>query len=565
MAQLPVVMEGPLNAASYVPMGLPGGGIAQGAMFIVKGGAMGACGVVLANAFPLQTVMGNTSIRVIVQGTTAMARMIYVVACRTDGPDQLAAVLPSNTPIGAGTLQVIYQGRTSAPTPIRVVANSFGMFSRNQAGNGPAIVQNFISQTDMPTNGLLESAQVGQTEVLWGTGLGAVAPASEIAGPVPGDLPLNVEVYVGGKRATVIYKGRSGCCAGIDQIVFTVPAGLEGCFVSLAVRVNGVVSTAGTMSIAPGKVCAEPSSLSAAELARMPKTGPINVATITLNRFRLNVNIPGQGVIQGDIDAGEGQFRRFGSSSDLMASLSGSLTGLQSSPSPGSCMIGSFPFSGEDAFDAVFPDLPEFSGSKLDAGASLRLTASRGVKQLPRQRGRDGENDGYYLDEENLGGGIAAFGMPVLPPYLEPGTVTVDNGSGSAQVGPFTASLAIPASPASWSNLTPGSNVARSQDLTFTWTGGAAGELVALLGSSADGPTRAGTQFLCVERAEARTFTVPSWVLSALPVSGAVDGVRAGFLGFAASVAQPTRFTATGLDLGYLNWFLVHLKNVVFQ
>ena len=169
-------------------MGLPSGGIAQGSMFIVKGGAMGNCGTAIATTFPLQTGMNGTQIRVTVAGTTVNARMIYVVACRTGGPDQLAAILPSNTPIGTGTLQVVYQGRASVNVPIRVVANSFGMFTRNQAGSGPVIVQNFISETNTPTNGLLESANVGQTEILWGTGLGAVNPVSEINGPVPGDL-----------------------------------------------------------------------------------------------------------------------------------------------------------------------------------------------------------------------------------------------------------------------------------------------------------------------------------------------------------------------------------------
>jgi uncharacterized protein (TIGR03437 family) len=49
-------------------------------------------------------------------------------------------------------------------------------------------------------------------------------------------MPVDAEVYVGGKRAAVTYKGRSGCCAGIDQIVFTVPEGVEGCYVPVVVK-----------------------------------------------------------------------------------------------------------------------------------------------------------------------------------------------------------------------------------------------------------------------------------------------------------------------------------------
>ena len=557
-----------MNAASYVAMGLPGGGIAQGSMFIVKGTAFGNCGTVVASAFPLQTAMGATSIRVTVAGTTVNTRMIYVVACRTNGPDQLAAILPSNTPIGTGTLNVIYQGRTSASVPIRVVANSFGMFTRNQNGSGQVIVQNFVSTTDTPTNGLLESARVGQTEILWGTGLGAVNPTSEVDGPVPGDLPLDVEVYVGGKKANVTYRGRSGCCAGIDQIVFTIPAGLEGCYVSILVRLNGVTSHAGTMSVATnGKVCAEPSSLTSADITKIQKTGAINISSILLNRIKVDLNIPGQGAIKGDLDNGEGQFRRYGSSAEVMASLAGSIAGLTGSPSPGSCVVLGFPIGpDDDAFAAAVPDVREPTGTKLDAGAILRLNGPTGNKQLPRQTGQDGQIDGYYLSGENfLGGGLPELGIAVLPLYLNPGTFTVDNGAGSAQVGAFTSSLVIPPNVTTWTSHIPGSSIPRTQDLTFTWSGGNAGELVVITGASAAKTIFAGARFICVERAQAGTFTVPGWVVSALPPSGIIGGVAAGFLTFGTTLAQPSRFTATGLDLGYFNWANLHLKNVVFQ
>ena len=250
-----------------------------------------------------------------------------------------------------------------------------------------------------------------------------------------------------------------------------------------------------------------------------------------------------------------------------MASLAGAVEGLRGSPSPGSCVILSFPFQGDtDAFGAALPDVQDPTGSNLDVGSALRLNGIKGIKQIPRQLSLDGTIDGYYLaDNIFLGGGLAALGTPLLPPYLEPGTLTVDNGTGTAQVGAFTSSIVIPANPATWTSQIPGSNIPRSQDLTFTWTGGNAGELVAIMGSSGDKAISAGAHFICLERAQAGTFTVPSWVLSALPASGVVDNVAAGFLVFGSSLAQPSRFTATGLDLGYFNWSTLQLKNVVFQ
>lgn len=50
----------------------------------------------------------------------------------------------------------------------------------------------------------------------------------------PGAIPGNIEqqdlqALVGGRLARIVYAGRSGCCAGMDEIVFEVPAGIEGC------------------------------------------------------------------------------------------------------------------------------------------------------------------------------------------------------------------------------------------------------------------------------------------------------------------------------------------------
>jgi hypothetical protein len=101
--------------------------------------------------------------------------------------------------------------------------------------------------------------------------------------------------------------------------------------------------------------------------------------------------------------------------------------------------------------------------------------------------------------------------------------------------------------------------------LAITWTGGGPGELVANTGSSADPAISAGAEFICMERASAGAFTVPRWVIPALPASGTVQGLPVGFLYFGTILAQPSRFSATGLDLGYFNWSTVQVKNVVYQ
>src|SRR5216684_6529386 len=78
----------------------------------------------------------------------------------------------------------------------------------------------------------------------------------------------------------------------------------------------------------------------------------------------------------------------------------------------------------------------------LDAGPVINLSGPNGNKQIPQMKG-------FYSLQ--VGGGISIptpFPIPglppVLPPYLDPGTYTVDNGDGGADVGSFTATLTVP-------------------------------------------------------------------------------------------------------------------------
>ena len=161
---------------------------------------------------------------------------------------QVAAILPSDAPEGDGVLVVAYQNMASTSVPLHVVRSAFGVFTRNQAGTGPAIVQNFVSQTFTPLNSLISPATPGQTVILWGTGLGPVS-GNETAGPLPGSLPYLDTLYVGGTQVNVRYAGRSGCCVAVDQIAFDVPAGVSGCYVPVAAVTGGVVSNFGTISV----------------------------------------------------------------------------------------------------------------------------------------------------------------------------------------------------------------------------------------------------------------------------------------------------------------------------
>lgn len=562
-AAQPVITGGPVNAASYALAGLPNASIAQGSMFVLFGRRMGPPALNIVSAFPLPTNLSGTTVRVTVGGTTVNAIMIYT------SDFQVAAILPSSTPAGNGTLTVTFNNQTSAAVPIRVVPSSVGIFTRNSAGSGPGIAQNFNSATDLPVNSLVEAAQPGQVLVLWGTGLGPTpAGANEAGGPLPGDLGGTVDVFVGNKPASILYRGRSGCCAGVDQISFAVPPGVEGCYVSVAVRAGGVVSNFATIAVASsGKICSDPNGFSVADLQKLQSGGPgLTIADTTLNRLHVKFSLPGMGTVEGNLDFGEGRFQRYFSSLDVLASTRGSVGDL-GLPSVGSCVV--YPFGFKDFFSSIVPGTYDAVNRQgLDAGAALNVTGPRGAQQLPREdNGFGGQTDYRYRAKgQIIGGGLPPI-TPSMPDYLEPGAYTVDNGPGGANVGAFRATLAIPSNPPVWTNQDALSNISRSQDLTVTWSGGAAGGLVAVFGSSGDPKTGAGAGFQCAARADAGSLTVPAWVLSALPASG-IDpsvGVAVGILSLGTTLPQPSRFQAPGIDVGFFNWAALQTKNVNYQ
>src|SRR5205085_11809361 len=140
---------------SFIAPNYPNGGVSHGGMFIVKAapgsGALGACGVQVADRFPIATAINGTSMRIAMGGSSFDVPLIYVVAC--SGTDQLAGIVPSSVPTGVGVLTVSYNG-LSGSAPIAVVDRTPGFFTINQGGTGAAIVQNFNSATDLVINTL---------------------------------------------------------------------------------------------------------------------------------------------------------------------------------------------------------------------------------------------------------------------------------------------------------------------------------------------------------------------------------------------------------------------------
>ena len=112
------------------------------------------------------------------------------------------------------------------------------------------MLQNYVSASNQPINSLVTTAAPGQVITIWGTGLGPVTFPDNVA-PTPGNVATPVTVTIGGQPATVAYSGRAPCCAGLDQIVATVPKNAPlGCWVPVSINAGGVVSNTTTMAIA---------------------------------------------------------------------------------------------------------------------------------------------------------------------------------------------------------------------------------------------------------------------------------------------------------------------------
>ena len=217
-----IAPSGIRNAASYSDPAFLNGAIAQGSLFVIFGSGMGP----------------DATVNVMVNGTTLACSVLYA----SDG--QIAVVMPVDAPAGTGNL-VVSSGGESASSPITVVEASPGIFTTNQQGTGPGIIQD----ADGNQNALTMAFNPGQTVVAWATGLGTASGAA-------------VTAFVQGQSATVVYAGPSRD-SGVDQVNITLPNGVAGCYVPLyivATLPDGppVASNFVTISIAPdGSFCTD--------------------------------------------------------------------------------------------------------------------------------------------------------------------------------------------------------------------------------------------------------------------------------------------------------------------
>jgi uncharacterized protein (TIGR03437 family) len=515
-AQPFIYTRGIVGAASSLPYGVPAGTIAQGSIFSIYGRNLGPAAGVQVSTYPLNTALSNVSVTVTDGITLVNALPVYVSA------GQVNAILPSNAPLGTVSVRVLFNNARSNSVPIRVGANSPGLFTIRGTGVGPAVIQNFVSSARQPVNSNQIPATPGQTVTLYATGLGPVA-ADNVA-PTAGNLPVNVEVFVGGKPAKNLYSGRSPCCAGLDQIVFQVPADSPaGCWVPVLLRVaNTAVSNVATMAIATnGAPCPSKESAAARALISGGKIGLLAPLRSEIRQSPPNDPLD----LRSDF-----LVARFGQEKGGPYAFNP----LVSLPPAGTCTA--YSGSGDWFTSDPAPDIaPEVK--TLDAGgitvAGGGNSAMFGVPFSPLTLG--------YLGSLN-----PAIAGSKDTSFLAPGSFTIQSAGGS-DVMPFKLPFTM-ISPLTWTNRDAISTIDRTAGFTVNFTG-SAGQTIAVVGGNVDLPTNASGVFLCIAAPGATSITVPPLMLANLPPGRGNPRYSKGAV-FVVGAGGASKFSASGLDTG---------------
>jgi uncharacterized protein (TIGR03437 family) len=483
------------NNSSDIPSGFPNSGLTQGALIKILGSSLADDGDANLHdsqaAGGLPTTLNGAKVTVTVGATTVTLALYYAT------PTQIDGVLPSNTPTGSGTLTVTHNGTPSAAFTILVVTAAPGITTYN---NGTVVAQDFARPSD-PYGGLVtfqKSAPPDGIITIWGSGFGATGN-SDTSYDVSGhQTSVSYAVYIGGVSAAIAYKGAAPY-PGVSIFVLTIPHDVPtGCYVPVAavatVNGNSIVSNIGTLPIkAGGGVCSDPQfgingdQLSA--LGASVKSGFLFVSQSTDTSAVVSNNA----------------LAVFQQSTGVATPGGGSVVSI------GGCIL----------------------TQTINGGSTGTST---------------GLNAGTITVTGPGGSPVTLTGIPLLPGFYQAtlssipstGGAYVFNGTAGSQVGAFTGTVNFPNPLLAWTNQGAAANVARSQGLLTTWTGGAPGSYVLISGTSASGSVTGG--FTCYAPQSALQFTVPSYILLGLPHGTGTTSVQ--------NSTNLTTFSAAGLDFG---------------
>jgi uncharacterized protein (TIGR03437 family) len=563
-------LSGAVNAASYTPSDLPGGGLAQGSFFSLFGADIGPEQWQQASSFPLPTTGGLGGVVVqIRQGGTVVTCALHFAS-----KSQINGIIPSNAPIGNAEMVLIYQGR-EARVAVKIVKHNFGVFTL-QAGRGPGIVQNWNSAVDVPLNTSGNPARPGQIAVIWGTGLGPITGPDNMAPPA-GNLPFKVKVAVAGREVKLLYWGRAPGAAGVDNIYIELPADMQqGCNVPVQIEVENTYSNSVTMAVGqPGMDCTAASDIPFLGMANKGgKTGVILLVRASVDAEIEADNERAVDTLDLEAEIGLGLFIDVPpfdtNGNDLLGllPLMGTCQSTATQQFDLTSLLGSLGefdifggVSGDDLPDGI--EEPEYQG--LDAGTGFSISGPAGNRLFEV----DDESPGVYM---NLIGGrvrtvpdslslIAAF-LP--PPFLDGGSyqLTIPGGS---QVGSVNKQFSLGA-PVTL--VSPPDTINRASGVTVNWSGSNSNQAVVVFGLAANQNTDTMGGFLCYESGSKSSFHVPASQTSKLPTASRVAGFDDNGAAFGIAVLpieNIIEFQATGLDRGLIIDGSIDLRTIAVQ
>ena len=486
------------------------GAIAQGSIFVVKGSGLGPANISIASAPFQSTTLSGTSVSIKVSGQQPVNALLYYTS-----DTQVAALVPSSTVAGLASVTVTYNGQSSAASVTSVVTSSVGIFTIGSTGEGPAIVTyadySLVSSLKAANcggpNTACGAANPGDTLILWATGLGPVNGDDASGAGLGQNMPnVPLTLWLGGVEVPVIYQGRSGCCIGEDQIVFTVPNNVPtGCSVPLVVQIGtgtSTISNTGELPVANGgRNC---TSNNAAVAATVANALPLLTAGQPFSFA--DIDVEHAGPAEGG-DAIQFPFVKAAPAPGVQPEF---LLSYNDTLPLGTCIANAF--KSPSSLTAV---------GSLDAGSNFTIKGPNGSLTEPLNSGN--------FDT------LSANGT-----YLTPGSYTV-TGTGGADIGAFSVNFTVLAFPALTSPAN-GATVTRSSGMTVSWTGGdPGGNLRIIVASQSNGPSAQ-----CIVPSSPGTFIIPAYVMLALPTGGYTFSF--------ASAWEYVPVIATGLNVGIFQY-----------
>ncbi|MCZ6492292.1 MAG: hypothetical protein O7A06_17395 [Acidobacteria bacterium] len=222
---------GAVNTASFAASPTP---LAPGALMSLFGTGLAGSGGV-ATTIPLPRSLGGVSVSIggfsapllaAVGGNTDQINL--QVPFELDGLSQAEVVVNNN-------------GVLSAPETIALGPAVPALFTLSQTGAGSGA----IFHGDFAPVDAANPAAAGEVILLFATGLGAVEPSVSTGDAAAGLTTVSgsVQVNIGGQPATVDFAGMAPGFVGLYQINARVPAGIPAGEATVAISVDGILST----------------------------------------------------------------------------------------------------------------------------------------------------------------------------------------------------------------------------------------------------------------------------------------------------------------------------------